>query len=203
MRRFSAIAFGCLLIATAAAAQTDPHQHQHGMMSSTMSHDQMFADAMTKHHQDGIKMAQMAVDKAGNAELRSMAQSMIDDQRREIDQMQSLRGEGPAMSASDMMKMPGMMPESQMHEDMARLEAASGPEFDAAFTEMMAKHHEGAIQMAKHELQMGSNAGLKEIAQNIVDKQTREREQLLAMHRDMNAQPMTSSSSDRQRMRKN
>jgi uncharacterized protein (DUF305 family) len=182
--------FTCLLIATAAAAQTN-------------AHDRMFADGMTKHHQDGIRMAQMAVDKAENAELRSMAQKMIDDQQREIGEIENLRGGGPMTPMAEMMKMPGMMSESQMQRDMARLDSASGHDFDLAFTEIMPKHHEGAIKMAKHELQMGSNAGLKDIAQQIADKQSRERQQLLAMHENIDAghSAMTSSSS-RQRMAK-
>jgi uncharacterized protein (DUF305 family) len=194
MKRIIIAGLACLMVAAAAAAQT---AHQHGMMGSSMNHDQMFADMMANHHQDGIKMAKMAVDKAENAELRSMAQTMIDDQTREIDQLKSLRGEGPAMSMDEMMKMPGMMPESEMHRDMARLESASGHDFDVAFTEIMAKHHEGAIRMAKHELEMGSNPGLKELAQTIADKQSRERDRLLAMNRDM-----TSASATRERMTK-
>lgn len=190
MKRTAAVAFASVLLATAAFAQTNV--------------DRMFADTMTKHHEDGIKMAQMAVDKAESAELRSMAQKMIDDQRREIDQLQSLRGEGPMTPMAEMMKMPGMMPESQMQRDMARLESATGHDFDLAFTEVMPKHHQGAITMSNHELQNGSNAGLKELARTIADKQARERQQLMAMHEDIHAAhaTMTSSSSERQRMAK-
>ncbi len=197
MKRIAAPLFACLLIATAGLAQTS-HNH------ATMDHDRMFADAMTKHHQDGIKMAQMAVDKSTSAELRSMAQQMIDDQRREIEQMQSLRGDAPKTPMSEMMSMPGMMSESQMQRDMARLQSASGHDFDLAFTEIMPMHHQGAITMSNHELRNGTNAGLKEIAQKIADKQSRERQQLMAMHETMSAEhgTMTSSSSERQRMAK-
>jgi uncharacterized protein (DUF305 family) len=187
---FFAFAFAFVVVATAAAAQTNDH-------------DRMFADSMTRHHQDGIRMAQMAVDKTHSAELRSMAQRMIEDQRREIGQMQSLRGDGPMTPMSEMMQMPGMMPESEMQRDMARLESATGHAFDMAFTEIMPKHHDGAIEMAKHELQRGSNAGLKEIARQIADKQSRERQQLLAMHENMSDDmTMTSSSPGRRRMSK-
>ena len=74
---------GLAFMATTAIAQTPAHEGHHAM-----DHDVMFADGMTKHHRDGIKMAQMAVEKSQSAELRSMAQKMIDDQRREIDEMQ-------------------------------------------------------------------------------------------------------------------
>ena len=193
----TATVFACFLLATAALAQSANDQ-------ATTNHDVMFADAMTKHHQDGIRMAQIAVDKSPSSDLRSMAQKMIDDQNREIEQMQSLRGSAPKTPTDRMMKMPGMMSESQMKRDMARLQAASGHDFDLAFTEIMPKHHQGAITMSNDELRSGSNAGLKEIARSIADKQSAERKQLLAMHEDLHAEhaPMTSSSSGRQRMRK-
>jgi uncharacterized protein (DUF305 family) len=129
---------------------------------------------------------------------------MINDQTRQIDEMQRLRGDAPMTPMAEMMKMPGMMPESKMQQDMARLESASGQAFDVAFTEIMPKHHEGATKMSKHELANGDNSGLRAIAQEIADKQSREREQLVAMHRDLTGetQAMTSSSTGRRRMTK-
>lgn len=65
MKRHILPLIACLFVATAALA--------HGGAHGNANHDRVFADAMTKHHQDGIKMARLAVDKAENAELRSMA----------------------------------------------------------------------------------------------------------------------------------
>lgn len=196
MKRYLSPFLMCLLVATAAFAHEGPHD--------AANHDRMFADAMSKHHEDGIKMARMAVDKAERAELRSMAQKMIDDQSREISEMQSLRGNGPMTTMEEMRKMPGMMPESQMQRDMARLEAAQGHQFDLAFTEIMPKHHESAVTMARDHRPKMKNAGLKAIASNIIEKQTEERNRLLAMHESLEdgQVSMTSSSSDRQRMAK-
>lgn len=144
--------------------------------------DRMFADAMSMHHEEGIRMAQMAVDKASSEELRTMAKAMIDDQRREIGEMQSLRGEGAMTPISDLQSMPGM---SDMQGEMATLESLSGPAFDVTFAETMAKHHHGGITMARTTLPNLQNAGLREIARGIVSKQTRERQQLLAMRSAM------------------
>jgi uncharacterized protein (DUF305 family) len=191
---------GLAFMAAAAIGQTTAHEGHH-----TMDHDVMFADGMTKHHRDGIKMAQMAVEKAQSAELRSMAQKMIDDQTREIDEMQRLRGAAPMTPMAEMMKMPGMMAESKMQQDMARLEAATGQTFDVAFTEIMPKHHDGAIKMSKHELANGDNSGLRTIAQQIAEKQSRERDQLVAIHRSLSGgetRAMASSSTERRRMTK-
>jgi uncharacterized protein (DUF305 family) len=49
------------------------------------------------------------------------------------------------MPMSDDVMMPGML----THEEMARLAAAKGPEFDRLFLEGMIKHHGGALTMVK------------------------------------------------------
>lgn len=200
-----------LLISGAAFAQTDPHaghnlqttQTTQATTSTVTTHDRMFADTMTMHHRDGIKMARMAVEKAQSAELRAMAQKMIADQERQIGQMQSLRGSGPMTTMAEMQRMPGMMPESEMQRDMARLEAATGMAFDLAFTEVMPKHHQGAVVMSQDEIRNGSNDGLQAIAREIADMQSRERQQMLAMHDNMSDdRSMVSASGERRRMTK-
>jgi uncharacterized protein (DUF305 family) len=172
-----------ILLAAAAIAQTPDHDHA-AMMADF---DRMFADAMTKHHEEGIRMSEMAVEKAASAELRAMARKMIESERSQIERMQRLRPEGPKMSMEQMHAMPGMMPESEMKRDMARLEAASGREFDLVFTEVMPKHHAGAVEMAQHEIDRGSVEGMKEVAREIAAEQSKEREELMAMHRAMSA----------------
>lgn len=50
--------------------------------------DKEFAVIMTKHHQDGIKMAGSIVKFAKDPQLKSMAQKMIDSQGKDVKQMQ-------------------------------------------------------------------------------------------------------------------
>ncbi len=167
-------------------------------------HDRMFADTMIRHHENGIRFARLAVEKAQNAELRALAQKMIDDQNREIAQLRALRGEGPQTTTDEMSTLPGTIAESTTQSDLARLEAAQGREFDIAFTEIMAKHHESGTTLAQHELHHGSNAELKQLAQQIFDHQTTERQQLLALNDrfEQELPAMTSAAPDRQRLTK-
>ena len=88
-----------------------------------------------------------------------------------------------------------MMSEDDVQHDMIRLQAAKDRQFDVVFAEVMAKHHEGGIEMAEHEVANGTSEELKQLAQQIADKQTKEREQLLLF-----LPPMTSAS--RQRLAK-
>lgn len=62
--------------------------------------------------------------------------------------------------------------------ELARLEAASGAEFDRYFVELMAEHHQGAIAMATREVGLGRNAEAKSLARAIREAQGAELEEL-------------------------
>ena len=64
-----------------------------------------------------------------------------------------------------------------MDEDPAMLRNAKP--FDAAFIKMMIPHHEGAVEMAREEVDKGADPELKKLAQEIIDVQQREIDQML------------------------
>ena len=61
---------------------------------------------------------------------------------------------------------------------MGRLMEATGADFDLAFVKMMAAHHQGAIDMANTELKDGSLPEATRLAQQIIDTQQQEIDQL-------------------------
>jgi uncharacterized protein (DUF305 family) len=71
-------------------------------------------------------------------------------------------------------EMNGMMTESQMNE----LSQATGAELDQLYLELMIAHHEGAIEMAQTELKDGKNPAALKLAQEIIDTQEAEIEQM-------------------------
>lgn len=173
MKRILSMAFLTVLVAGTALAQSD--------------HDRRFADSMTKHHRDGIEMARLSVQKSASEELRTMARKMIEDQQRDIDRMQALRGSDPQTPMERIEQMPGMMPAAEMQRDLARLQSVTGREFDIAFTEIMPKHHAGAITMSEDEIRNGELAAMKDVAREIATKQSEERSRMLAMHEQWTA----------------
>jgi uncharacterized protein (DUF305 family) len=58
----------------------------------------------------------------------------------------------------------------KMHKDMM---AAKGKTVDASFARKMIAHHEGAIDMAKIELEHGADAKTKQMAQKVIDESNR------------------------------
>jgi uncharacterized protein (DUF305 family) len=59
--------------------------------------------------------------------------------------------------------MPGMLTAGEM----AAFTSATGAEFDRMFLDMMIRHHEGAITMAKAERQQGLNPSAKALAEAV------------------------------------
>jgi uncharacterized protein (DUF305 family) len=126
-------------------------------------------------------MAKLVDSHTDRPELHQLADSIVSSQGQEITQLQGwLRAWGKPMTPSEGhgghgdTEMPGMMSEA----DMGRLMEATGSEFDLAFVEMMATHHQGAIDMANTELKDGSLAEVTRLAEQIIDTQQEEIDQL-------------------------
>ncbi len=81
--------------------------------------------------------------------------------------------------------------ERLMAESMARMDKgmaiAHSGDPDRDFAAMMIPHHEGAIDMAKAELQFGSNPVLRRLAQGIIVEQQQEIE---LMRRELQRMPV-------------
>jgi uncharacterized protein (DUF305 family) len=143
--------------------------------------DVSFTQNMIPHHQQAIEMAQLVDTHTDRPELRQLADSIVSSQSQEITQMEGwLRGWGKPATPSEGhgghgdTEMPGMMSEA----DMGRLMESTGTEFDLAFVELMAAHHQGAIDMATTELKDGSLPAVTRLAQQIIDTQQDEIDQL-------------------------
>lgn len=54
-----------------------------------------------------------------------------------------------------------------------KMMAAKGPTVDAAFARKMIAHHEGAIAMARVELEHGGDAQAKKLAEKTIEENTR------------------------------
>jgi uncharacterized protein (DUF305 family) len=152
--------------------------------------DVTFTQNMIPHHQQAIEMAELVESHTDRPELRKLAEGIVTSQGQEITKMQGwLRTwDKPAasMEGHGGMEMPGTMSEA----DMSHLMEATGAEFDVAFVEMMAAHHQGAIDMANAELKDGSLPEVEQLAQQIIDSQQKEIEQLEQWKKEWSAMPI-------------
>jgi uncharacterized protein (DUF305 family) len=186
---------GTLLLAGCSGG-SDNASSQEGSMTSAESSatesaafnnaDITFAQGMIPHHRGAVAMAELAEGRAEDPRVLDLANRIEAAQQPEIDTLTGWLEEWgeplPEESDSSMGGMDhgsmdmgeGMDMEGMSEEDMAALEAASGPEFDRMFLEMMIVHHRGAVEMAETEVADGSNPDAVAMAQQIVDTQNAE-----------------------------
>jgi uncharacterized protein (DUF305 family) len=131
--------------------------------------DVAFAQMMIPDHQMTEKMAKAAQKKASSKDLKELAGQMIEGQSETVDTLQGwLKGWGkPATADMAGMRMPGAMTDK----DMDMLESMNGMEFDMMFAEMMIKHHEGSMQMARDEQAKGASTEAKAMAADMLKQQ--------------------------------
>jgi hypothetical protein len=69
-------------------------------------------------------------------------------------------------------------PQGMQGMSMEKLDASNGNAFDAMFINMMTRHHEGAITMARDALKKAQHKEIKELLQNIIDAQKKKIDQM-------------------------
>ncbi|PDP87313.1 DUF305 domain-containing protein [Glycomyces fuscus] len=146
--------------------------------------DVTFARMMIPHHEQAVAMAELAQGRGGE-EVQALAEEIQAAQGPEIDQLNALLESWAQEPAQGMEGMEGMdhdgMTGMMSEEQMAELEAAEGEEFDTMFLQMMIEHHEGAVETAQTELDEGTNPEARELAQQVIDAQRAEIEQMNEM----------------------
>ncbi len=140
--------------------------------------DVTFAQGMIPHHEQAITMSATALDPARKAgpEVVDLATRIQGAQGPEITLMtgwlktwaQPLHAAGGAHAGMDMGD--GMMSD----DDMKSLAAASGGEFDKLWTQMMIRHHQGAVTMANGIVNDGKSPEVKALGQKIITTQEAE-----------------------------
>jgi uncharacterized protein (DUF305 family) len=153
----------------AAAAATAPAAGRHNAQDVT------FAQMMIPHHRQAIEMAKMAATRASTRQVKTLATTIEGAQGPEVSTMTGwLKTWGAAMPMPSMSGMGGMNHGNGMMSDadMSKLGKLSGMAFDKAFLQMMIKHHQGAVTMAKAEQARGEFPDAKSLAATIVSSQT-------------------------------
>ncbi len=139
--------------------------------------DLNFTQMMIPHHEQAIEMADIALDPLVGASdsVKAIATRIKAAQDSEITKMkeflttwkQRLTGDS-SDHHSDMMS--GML----SAEDIKKLSALRGVEFDRAWMTGMIEHHEGAIEMAKDVLKDGKDSAVKALANLVATVQDSE-----------------------------
>ncbi len=135
--------------------------------SSATAADKTFVADMTPHHALGVRMADMALEKADDVRVREFGFTMGRYQQAEFDQLSAMAASWKATVSGHAH---GMLTPAE--EDA--LAALNGRAFDRAWLKQMIIHHEGAVAMATSEVATGSDAKAKAIAANVATVQSKE-----------------------------
>jgi len=114
--------------------------------------DVKFMQGMIGHHQQAIEMTDLLKTRTTREDMKKLAMRIDVSQADEINMMKRwLEVRGKEIPSEHAMHMHGatLMPGMLTPEEMARLAAAKGAEFDRLFLEGMIKHHGGALQMVQ------------------------------------------------------
>jgi uncharacterized protein (DUF305 family) len=163
-----------------------------GMDHMAMEFDQMYIDMMIPHHQSIIAMAQAALPRLQDGQLREIANAVIETQGAEIAQLQEYReawyGDPNPMPMDDSMMtamermLPGMgnMEAIAAMMDAEALVAAfcAAENADLAFIDLTIPHHEMAIGASEAALEQATHPEIQVVAQQVIDAQEREIEEL-------------------------
>ena len=112
--------------------------------------DVRFMQGMISHHAQALEMTALLPTRTMRAEMKLLGRRIDDSQADEIGFMERwLEARGETSPGAHAHHAPGapLMPGMLTPEELQRLAAARGDDFDRLFLELMIKHHEGALFM--------------------------------------------------------
>ncbi|RBQ19159.1 DUF305 domain-containing protein [Spongiactinospora rosea] len=138
----------------------------------TSAADITFAESMIPHHRQALEMAALAPARSADRRLLALAERVTVAQGPEIQALAGwLRGEGRAVPAGHGHTRGGMYGMATL-EQMNRLRVARGTAFDRLFLQLMITHHQGAMTMAKAQLDSGTDRRMRLMARDVISGQT-------------------------------
>ena len=167
-----------------------------------------FARDMATHHAQAVEMSFIVRDQSTDTELRALAYDIIVTQSTQrgvfmgwlqewglpqtstAPRMAWMPGHGDPISASG--GGPVLMHGMATADEMARLEAANGADAEVLFLQLMIRHHEGGVLMARALVALSNRADVVQMARSIDDGQRAEIASMKEMLKQRGAQPFRS-----------
>lgn len=141
-------------------------------MTKTKDTDHDFAAMMRMHHQGAIDMANKVIEQGNNAEIKAIAQQMVQKQQQEIGELtaflaaHSIDPENSTGEPFNIEQMGAMM--KMMKANDLRILTGKA---DQDFAQLMIDHHQSAIETSEALIKYGKETETKELAEKIITDQ--------------------------------
>lgn len=151
-----------------------------------------FSQDMVVHHQQAVDMSRLVRGKAGPA-VSAMARTIEAAQLVEIGRMQGWleAWDAPLVASEPMSWMPhaghgssGAAMGMASTRDLQRLQSLRGKPLDVRYLQLMIRHHQGAVRMAKAAAEQAGQPYVRAFARSVVTGQSQE---IAAMTRTLQA----------------
>ena len=156
--------------------------------------DAGFAWDMSRHHLQGVEMANLAPGRSTDPVIRSLAFDISATQTNQVGRMQgwlSLWGlpntssrppmewmggnpAAPSMAGMDMDTPGALMPGMATEQELDQLRSLSGTAWDVQFLRLMIRHHQGGLEMARYAAQHAQEPAVRTLATSMAETQTAE-----------------------------
>jgi len=135
--------------------------------------DTAFAKGMLGHHRGAVEMAKIELKYGTDEAMRQLAQDVVMTQQTEIDILNKWLASHPdaAKPKPNTVAMQQAYAKSMenMHGEMTL--GVADPVPDMAFARGMLPHHVAAVDMAKVQLEYGTDEEMRQLAQDVIDNQ--------------------------------
>ena len=191
------IGVGLLLIGGGAAVALGIGQQA---PPTTDSVDAGFSRDMSVHHLQGVEMANLALGRTSDPQIKSLAFDISATQTNQVGRMQGwLSLWGLPVSGGEQMAWMGgahqhtangLMPGMATEQELTELQSLQGTAFDIRFLQLMIRHHQGGRAMAEYAAEHAELAPVRSLARSIVDTQTAETTTMSAMLTALGGTPL-------------
>jgi uncharacterized protein (DUF305 family) len=167
--------------------------------------DAGFARDMSTHHLQGVQMANLALERSEDPEVRQIAFDISATQTNQAGRMQGwLALWGVPQSGGDTMAWmsgdggahghgmtdDGLMPGMATEAELATLGELEGTAFDVEFLRLMIRHHQGGFEMARYGADHAGLAAVRSLASAIAGAQSAETRTMAAMLAERGGVPL-------------
>jgi uncharacterized protein (DUF305 family) len=207
------VALGLLLVGAAGGLMLGLPGTESPAVPTADSVDVGFAQDMTVHHQQAVQMASWERDHTSDPVLKQLAADIEATQTSQIGRMQGwleLWGAGalpvgehmrwmaavehdahgaPSGADAGLTTMPGMASSAEL----TALRAATGPQLDVQFLQLMLRHHEGGAGMLSYGAEHAALPQVRNLARQMLSSQTTESDYLRQLLIERGGTPLPAS----------